>query len=678
MNKTIYTSLAILVLNFCLGFTLSSSPLNKIATGKLKTARAEWWGTNSSDATEILQKAINSKASKIIIGKKGTPWLTRPLELRSDLEIVIEKDAVLKAKPGEFKHLNDCLLNAVGCKNIIIRGPGSLVMNKKDYQNLKNYKHSEWRHTINLKSCENVLIENLKIIGSGGDGIYIGSRPHLKYWKGTKHYGKEYAKLPNYCKNIKIKNCFIDDHHRQGISVISAENLTISNCQLNNTNGTSPMAGIDFEPNNGEQRLVNCLLENCTMQGNKSYGFLAYVKIQDTSEPISITVKDCTIKGGGKGILLGKPVAKRKISNPANGFIKFINCRIENTGDAGIELKDFYSKGFKAVFENCKLVNTAVKQPGRSPIMLHLSPGTVQNIGAAEFKNTSVSDSKKRPLMQLSNLAGKPFAEKISGTVVYNGKETDMADYVKKHGMDKPNLSKIADVNLGSLLPAGGYELKKRRQSQPRLIMRGKTAFLLAANKGQQVEFKLLFSRVSRRFKLNPMKIKALSPSGKMINLPEAKCMEQTNNYSFTAQETGVYAINCNPRGNKLSIKDSKVPYSIMLPTKGYLALYRPQGRVYFGIPAGISEFTVEIGGQGSETVNAAVYIGKKRIASANSISAPRKFKVNCTPGKKLRYGSIVFDKAVEDAMLKIPVPLLPVIAADKPELMIANENPTP
>jgi hypothetical protein len=655
-----------------------NSNLEKVASGELKAAQVEWWGTDKNDATEILQKAINSKASKIIIGKKGSPWITRPLELRSDLEIVIEEGAVLKAKAGEFKHLNDCLLNAVGCKNIIIRGPGSLVMNKKDYQDSKNYEHSEWRHSINLKSCENVLIENLKIIGSGGDGVYVGSKPHLKYWKGAKHYGEQYATLPNYCKNITIKNCLIDDHHRQGISVISVEGLLISNCTLSNTDGTSPMAGIDFEPNDGRQRLVNCLVENCTMESNKNYGFLAYVKIQNTSEPLSITVKNCVIKGGGKGILLGKPVASRKIDNPADGFIKFVNCSIENTGDCGIELKDFYSIGFKAVFENCKLINTASKQPGRSSIMLHLSPGTNKNIGAAEFINTTVTDAKKRPLMQMSNLAGKPFAEKISGTVIYNGEKTDMAEYVKKHEMDKPNLSKVAEVKLRNLLPAGGYELKKRRKSQPRLIMRQQVSFLFAVEKGQYVKFKLLFNRVSRRFKTLPMKVALTSPSGTKTALPEAKCQTEANDFSFKADETGVYAVECNPRGNKLSISESSVPYSIMLPEKSYLALYRPYGRVYFGIPSGVNEFTIEIGGQGNETVDAAVFIGKTEIKSAKSISAPQKFKIECESSGKLRFGSIVFTKAVEDVMLKIPVPLLPVIAADKPELMIETDNPTP
>jgi hypothetical protein len=649
------------------------SQLKQVASGKLKTARVEWWGTNKGDATSILQKAINSKASTLIIGRKGSPWLTRPLELKSNIEIIIEDGAVLKAKPGEFKHLNDCLLNAVGCKNITIRGPGSLVMNKKDYQDTSRYKHSEWRHSINLKSCENVRIENLKIIGSGGDGIYIGSRPHLKYWKGTKHYGSQYASLPNYCKNIIIKDCFIDEQHRQGISVISAENLTISNCKLNNTDGTSPMAGIDFEPNEGSQRLVNCLLENCTMQGNKNYGFLAYVKIQNTSEPLSITVKDCLIKGGGKGILLGKPVAKRKINNPADGFIKFTNCRIENTGDTGIELKDFYSDGFKAIFENCKLINTALKQPGRSPLMLHLSPGTVKNIGAAEFINTTVTDSKKRPLMQMSNLAGKPFAEKISGTVIYNGKKINMAEYIKKREMDKPNLSKIAEVKLNTLLPAGG----KTAKSKESLIIRQKAAFLLYADKNKEVKFDLNLQLVSRRYKPRPAEVELVSPSGKKKSLEKAQCRESANSYSFVPSETGAYAVYCNPKGNKLSI-NCNVPYSIMLPQKGYLALYRPSGMIYFGVPAGIAEFTIEIGGQGSETVNADIYLEKQKIAYAKSISAPRKFKISCGSSSKMRYGSINFSRAVEDVMLKIPVPLLPIIAMNKSELMIQNDNPTP
>jgi hypothetical protein len=99
---------------------------------------------------------------------------------------------------------------------------------------------------------------------------------------------------------------------------------------------------------------------------------------------------------------------------------------------------------------------------------------------------------------------------------------------------------------------------------------------------------------------------------------------------------------------------------------------------IYFGVPAGIAEFTIEIGGQGSETVNADIYLEKQKIAYAKSISAPRKFKISCGSSSKMRYGSINFSRAVEDVMLKIPVPLLPIIAMNKSELMIQNDNPTP
>jgi hypothetical protein len=280
--------------------------------------------------------------------------------------------------------------------------------------------------------------------------------------------------------------------------------------------------------------------------------------------------------------------------------------------------------------------------------------------------------------MQMSNLAGKPIAEKITGTVTCNGQKVDMASYVIKHEMNKPNLAKTADVKLAALLPSGGYKLKPRRKSQPRLIMRQETTFLLAATKGQEVKFNLLLQQVSRRYKTLPMKVTLTTPSGQKTTLPEAKCQNAANQYSFKAAEPGVYAVTGHPKGNKLSIQSSNVPYSIMLPKNNYLALYRPAGRVYFGLPAGINEFTIEVGGQGSETVNAAVYIGKTKVAAATSISAPRKFKISCKESDKPRYGSMVFNKAVEDVMLKIPVPLLPVIAADKPELMIETDNPTP
>lgn len=654
-----------LIIFFLLTLNLSaadfSAKLEQVANGQLKSARVEWWGTDQNDATEILQKAIDSKAEKIIIGKSGSPWLTRPLKLRSNLEIVIEDGAVLKAKSGEFKQVNDCLLNAVSCKNIIIRGPGSLLMNKKDYQDTGRYKHSEWRHAIALYGCENIKILNLTIMSSGGDGVYINGLPNGL----------------NYSKNIVIKNCIIDDNHRQGISVISAENLLVSSCRINNTSGTAPMAGIDFEPNSGSQRLVNCVVENCSFENNSNYGVLAYIKINDKSKPVSITVKDCTIKNSRYGIQIGKPIPQHKIDNPAQGLIKFVNCHIENTEYCGIKLRDFYSTGFKASFEDCKLVNTA-KQSAYAPLLLDVSAGTVQNTGNTEFINTVIDDSQKRPLVCMINLSNKVVAEKISGTVIYNGKKVNMADYIIENKLDKPNTSVVAKVNLAGLLLWNGNKLKSSNKSGTSLIIRKKAAYLLSVKKGEKVNFDLLYEAISKRYKTPPIEVKLVSPSGKEEILGQALCGNTRNKYSFDARESGVYAVYCNPKLHKLTLKKSSVPYSILLPEDDYLNMFKPNGRVYFGIPAGVSKFNIEIVGQGGEKVDAAIFIGNKKVAEEKNINVPRTFEISCKPLPKTHCGSIVFSRAKEDVQLRLPLPLLPVIAANESELIITNESPTP
>lgn len=652
------------VLLFCSVLTVSAG----------KTLKLEMPDSARADATEILQKAIDSDVSKIILSKDASPWITRALILRSDLELVIEAGAELKAKAGEFKHLNDCLLNAIGCKNIIIRGPGSLIMPKKDYQHADRYDKSEWRHSINLRSCENILIANLKIIGSGGDGIYIGSRPNLKPWRGARFHGEKYAALPDHCKNITIDNCVIDDHHRQAISVISVENLLVRNTRMSNTDGTAPMAGIDFEPNTSTERLVNCVLENCLIESNKAYGFLIYSKLTQAAPPVSITVKDSIIKSGGRGIVLSMSPG---IKDPAGGFIKFINCKIIDTADSGIEFRCHYANGWKAIFENCHIENTAVKQPGRSPVMISLAPSSAANTGNILFTNCTVEDKAGRALMQYNNLAGKPVVENVSGSVIFNGRKMDVAEYVREHKMDVANVLAMAKLELAELFPAGGYELKARSKSQPRLIFRDKVRFLIAADQGKTVEFTLKYQRISQRFKQTSVGVTVITPSGEKIKMNDA-VIEEDSNYSFVAPEKGVYMLECDPKGNKLMLSACNSPFSVAMPESGWLALFKPNGVIYFEIPVGVEEFPVEISGENAETISAAIYIENKEVASADHISAPRIFSIKCEPSHKPRLGSIRLSKAVEDARIKLSSPLLPIFAADKAELITRDARIAP
>ena len=152
-------------------------------------------------------------------------------------------------------------------------------MNKKDYLDSSRYKKSEWRHTLAVFSGSNITVDGLVFRSSGGDGIYV-----------------------NGVRNMTIDNVKCLDNNRQGISVISAENLLISNSEFSGTYGAAPMAGIDFEPNRWNEKLVNCIVENCRFAGNEGSGVeLMLATLNEHTAPISVTVRNCVLEGNRKG-----------------------------------------------------------------------------------------------------------------------------------------------------------------------------------------------------------------------------------------------------------------------------------------------------------------------------------------------------------------------------------------
>jgi len=217
--------------------------VQEVMTGKRKTANAAWWGFNKSDSTFALQSAINSGASKVIVPYTGKNWITRPLTLQSNQEVVLEPGVVVVAKAGEFKGKFDCLFSASKCSNIILSGYGAtLRMRKSDYKS-PPYTKSEHRHTLQLKACSDVKVLGLRFENSGGDGIFIT---------------RDNYSVP--CKNVLVKDCICDNNYRQGISVISVIKLRIDNCVLKNTRGTPLQSGIDLEPSNQRAMLVDVII----------------------------------------------------------------------------------------------------------------------------------------------------------------------------------------------------------------------------------------------------------------------------------------------------------------------------------------------------------------------------------------------------------------------------------
>ena len=288
MPKVMLSSALLALVTSAAFAQVNEEMIARVAAGEVTEARASWWGFDEEDSTEALQAAIDSGAPKLIVENMGRPWIVRPLLLASNQEITFEEGCELLAKRGEYKGTNETLMTARDVENVVLRGePGATFrMWKQDYDNPELYQKGEWRHCLSLRGARNIEIDGLTLMSSGGDGIYLGTGP-----EGSTN------------TDITIRNVICDDNYRQGISIITAENLLIEDTIMRNTFGTPPQAGIDFEPNNPAERLVNVTMRNCLTENNNSYGYvLAISPLNATSQPISMRFENCrSVNDAGPG-----------------------------------------------------------------------------------------------------------------------------------------------------------------------------------------------------------------------------------------------------------------------------------------------------------------------------------------------------------------------------------------
>lgn len=239
------------------------------------------------DDTEKLQSLLTQSGGEVRIPKltENRPYIVRPLKMEhiENKKIIFEPGVVVLAKKDEFHGKGDSLLSMTNCKNIQLIGYGAVFqMRKADYQS-SAYVKSEWRHNIQIEGCESITVEGLKIMGSGGDGVYVS-----------------YNDNDVSSKNIKLLNLTIEDQHRQGISIIAVDGLLIEGCSIFGTRGTLPQAGIDFEPNDPSKELADCVIRNCSFLYNKGAGIQIHLgSVEYKNFRVDITFENCISKYNG-------------------------------------------------------------------------------------------------------------------------------------------------------------------------------------------------------------------------------------------------------------------------------------------------------------------------------------------------------------------------------------------
>ncbi len=584
---------AALVLAVSAGAEVNQEMLERVAAGELDEAKASWWGFDPEDSTEALQAAIDSGVAKLTIDDMGEPWVVRPIRLASNQEIHFEEGVEVVAKRGEFKGRGDSLFTASNKENIALIGYGAtLRMHRSDYDDPELYERAEWRHTLSIRSCSNIKVYGLTLAESGGDGIYLGTATR---WVTNK--------------DIHIKDVVCESNYRQGISVITAENLLIENTIMRNTGGTPPQAGIDFEPNHPEERLVNVVMRNCLAENNNGAGYVLYLRpMAAHSEPLSVRFENCRAinnRGIGAGV-----INNNLPDHAVTGSVVFADCVLEGNGRGGISVSDNPPSGLEVRFENVTLINPAPEAPALSPIQLSSRTDADQPIGGVAFDNVRIEDPIERnPMSYIDGAGGLPL-EDIAGTLTLVREDAEETIALTREILDEwmpvtpikrlPRLSldEMQFQPLTDEIPEEGYGFGYA-------YLRRTGRFALYATEGDEVRFTLHHRRVGR-YSGRAIPVIIEGPSGDRAHRAEAPFEIETE-IAFTAPETGVYRITADPGQNRIALTESTHPVNLV-GDEQRIALIYAAGEYVFWVPAGTTEFGVRVAGEGSsEAVHAAL-----------------------------------------------------------------------
>ena len=255
------------------------------------------------DYTTYLQQALNShRVVKlpnflVSINFKG-------LNLISNSTIIFDNNSKIKMIPNDKSGYN--MLSINGKSNIKLLNP-KLVGDRNGHLGNKG----EWGMGIGITNSSNIQIINPNIRDLWGDGIYIG---------GNK-----------YSKDITVKGGIIDNNRRNGITIVSGDNVKISNLVVSNSNGANPMTGIDIEPNSENNLKINVDFNSVTTFNNRVSGItfnLNHLKSTTLENSVNINLQDFKDQYSSYGISYSnmKSVTKKNLE----GSVRFTNINLSN------------------------------------------------------------------------------------------------------------------------------------------------------------------------------------------------------------------------------------------------------------------------------------------------------------------------------------------------------------
>ena len=209
-------------------------------------------GDGRTDDTAALQAAFDKVGGTggTVLVPDGTYMVDavsneRRLKIRKDTTLKLSPGATIKSIPNGA--LNYSLLTIANVANVTVSG-GTLEGDRAQHTD----KAGEWGMGLMIgEGAKNVTVSGVTSKEMWGDGFYVAT-----------------------AQNVTFCSVISDHNRRQGLSVIEVDQLEVASSVFSNTQGTRPSAGIDFEPDNVEQRISNVRVHNSKFLNNKGPGIL--------------------------------------------------------------------------------------------------------------------------------------------------------------------------------------------------------------------------------------------------------------------------------------------------------------------------------------------------------------------------------------------------------------------
>ena len=604
-----------------------------------ESVKASSFGFSEKDATACLQKAIDSGVRKLIVDNTGREWLVGPIRLRSDQEIVFAEGVVVRALPGAFKKRGESMFTAKDASRVTLRGERNavLMMNKKDYQDTTRYQWSEWRHLISLRGASDVVISGLTLKASGGDGIYVST--------GSK---------TGRCRNVLIDNVTCEDHHRQGISVISAENLLVRNSRFRNTRGTPPQCGVDIEPNPARDYAVNHVFENCEFSGNASAGILLHLAaLNADSMPVSITFRNCRSFGNAsEGIAL-----YMSSTTPVKGRVLIENCETGSNPGGALVISNQQDAGIQLVIRNTVLDNRSAGQPA---VLLNNS-GVQGDVGGIRFENVRLIPGKAAPVV-FHGMTGVGIRDFTGSLSLQNGNgritDFDLAKFSAAHP-PRPELRNfsVMPVDLKKLRPVDASAAGGDKNSKSRF--RGRFRFLQYCPAAGVYPIRFNAVKVTK-FPLN-LEVRLRDAAG--TDLGRFSITEPEKTYLLKANGRNLFSFEINTRGHAVTVNSPHPGQAVR--ADDWVGMFGGRNhRFYFAVPAGVKEINIDVAGTLREPVSAQLISpGGKVVTEVKMLEGMKRLHHSREKADVSEVWCLKIPYGKEDFKFRVGAPLLPLVS---------------